>query len=107
MSLYVDPAVWQWRAIRWCHLLADDPHELHEFARRLDIPRRAFQDKRLPHYDLPEPTRWRAVDLGALEVSAREIVLVARRLRIRIDGEAGRHLAQVSRNTARDAGTWA
>lgn len=49
--------------------------ELHAFAERLEIPRRAFQGD---HYDLPEDYRAEALRLGAVEVDARVLV---RRLR--------------------------
>jgi len=45
--------------------------ELHAFAERLGIPRRAFQGD---HYDLPEDYRTRAIELGATPVSSRELV---------------------------------
>ena len=45
--------------------------ELHAFAERLGIPRRAFQGD---HYDLPEDHRARAIELGATAVPSRELV---------------------------------
>jgi hypothetical protein len=55
----------------WCHLASDAGfEELHAFAARLGIPRRAFQGD---HYDLPPHLRERAVALGAEEVSTREL----------------------------------
>jgi hypothetical protein len=68
----VDPAVWPWRDRVWCHLISDESYdELHAFAERLGIPRRAFQGD---HYDLPEDHRIRAIALGATPVSSRELV---------------------------------
>jgi hypothetical protein len=55
----------------WCHMASDTGfEELHAFAARLGIPRRAFQGD---HYDLPPHFRARAVELGAEEVSTREL----------------------------------
>src|SRR5262245_63471773 len=55
----------------WCHLVSDtDFDELHAFAARLGIPRSRFQGD---HYDLPTHLRERAVELGATEVTAREL----------------------------------
>jgi len=55
----------------WCHLVSDaDFEELHAFAARLGIPRHRFQGD---HYDLPPHLRSRAVELGAEEVSARDL----------------------------------
>ena len=45
--------------------------ELHAFAERLGIPRRAFQGD---HYDLSEDYRTRAIELGATPVPSRELV---------------------------------
>jgi hypothetical protein len=55
----------------WCHLVSDtDFDELHAFAARLGIPRHRFQGD---HYDLPAHFRARAVELGADEVTTREL----------------------------------
>jgi Protein of unknown function (DUF4031) len=70
MAVYVDNAVFQWRGRRWAHLLADDLDELHAFAARLGMPRRAFQDKRSgAHYDIDSAMREVALRLGAEPVS--------------------------------------
>ena len=45
--------------------------ELHAFAARLGIPRRFFQGD---HYDLPAHLRARALELGAVPVSTRELL---------------------------------
>ena len=55
----------------WCHMAVDGSfEELHVFAAALGIPRHRFQGD---HYDLPPHLRERAVELGAQEVSAREL----------------------------------
>ena len=70
--ILVDPAVWPWRGHRWAHLVSDESYdELHEFADRLGIPRRAFQGD---HYDVPAHLREEAIALGAVEVDSRELV---------------------------------
>ena len=56
----------------WCHMAVDGSfEELHVFAAALGIPRHRFQGD---HYDLPPWVRERAVSLGALEVSTRELL---------------------------------
>jgi hypothetical protein len=56
----------------WCHMVSDAGFdELHDFARRLGIPRRRFQGD---HYDLHAELRARAVALGAVEVQSGELV---------------------------------
>jgi Protein of unknown function (DUF4031) len=76
MAVLVDEPRWWWRGRRWCHLVSDTSlEELHDFAARVDIPRRAFQGD---HYDVPEEHRAEVVAAGAIEVGSRELV---RRLR--------------------------
>lgn len=76
MSVLVDAAIWPWRGDRWAHLVSDRSYdELHEFAARLGIPRRAFQGD---HYDVPAHLRLAAIEAGAEAVDGRELV---RRLR--------------------------
>jgi Protein of unknown function (DUF4031) len=70
MAVYVDNAVFRWRGRRWAHLMADELDDLHAFAKRLGLPRRAFQDKRSgAHYDIDSALRERALALGAIPVS--------------------------------------
>lgn len=76
MTVLVDAAIWPFKGRRWAHLVSDASfEELHEFAERLGIPRRAFQGD---HYDVPTEYRERAIDLGAQPVASRVLV---RRLR--------------------------
>jgi Protein of unknown function (DUF4031) len=73
------------RTDRWSHLLADDPVELHAMAAALGIPRRGYQRHRrsaaLDHYDVPENLRRRAIELGAVEVTWREMARLTREWR--------------------------
>jgi hypothetical protein len=86
LTVYVDdwrqPATVRDRTDRWSHLLADDPEELHDMAARLGIPRRGYQLHRrsaaLNHYDLPEAFRQRAIALGAVPVTWREMARLTR-----------------------------
>ena len=72
MTVLVDPAVWPWRGQRWSHLVSDESYdELHAFAARLGVPRRAFQGD---HYDIPASLREPALALGAEAVPARELL---------------------------------
>jgi hypothetical protein len=74
------------RFTEFCHLLADTRDELHEMADRIGMPRRFFQDHPWRwHYDLPEHLRDVALDLGALELTMRQVadLLRARRAAVR------------------------
>ncbi|KAF1721766.1 DUF4031 domain-containing protein [Pseudoxanthomonas wuyuanensis] len=93
MSVYVDDAVVLWRGQRWAHLMADTLEELHAFAARLGIPRRAFQNKTSgAHYDVPAPLREQAIALGAVPISRhrdRELVrAIIRRAKAQGRGES-------------------
>ena len=86
LTVYIDD--WRQRATvrdredRWSHMLADDAGELHAMAAALGIPPRGYQRHRrsevLNHYDVPESLRLRAIELGAVPVSWREMARLAR-----------------------------
>ncbi len=68
----MDDARWHWRGRVWAHLVSDSSYdELHAFAARLGIPRRAFQGD---HYDVPAEYREAAIALGAAAVDSRHLV---------------------------------
>lgn len=70
MTVYVDPARHAFRNMIMCHLWADDPEELHEFAARLGLRRSWFQQPPKAswcHYDISKSKRVQAVRLGAIE----------------------------------------
>jgi hypothetical protein len=69
---------------QWCHMACDgNLSELHDFAARLGMPRRRFQDHRLvPHYDLTPDQRALAVMLGAREIDSGELVRRFKRDRV-------------------------
>jgi hypothetical protein len=89
LTVYVDD--WRQRAVirqhedRWSHLVADEPEELHQMAAQLGIPLRGFQRHRrssaLNHYDLPESLRVRAIELGAVPITWREMGRLTREWR--------------------------
>lgn len=64
------------------HLVSDESfEELHDFAQRIGLRRRWFQDKgNVPHYDLTTDRMKRlARSQGAVRVSPRDIVLRGKR----------------------------
>ena len=76
----------------WCHLMCDDysPEglaELHQFARRLGAPERAFHDPQRgqprPHYDLTPELREKALAMGANPLSQADLIAYLKRGRER------------------------
>ena len=74
-----------WNGGRSCHMTSDNSvAELLDFARGLRIPLTWVQPRSMPHFDLSPSLRARAVDAGALEVTAVEFVRAVQRLRERM-----------------------
>jgi hypothetical protein len=83
MTVLVDVPLWPAHGRLWAHLVSDASlQELHEFARRADLPPRSFD---LDHFDVPEERIPALVALGAQQVSAHELTrrLIASGLRVR------------------------
>ena len=73
MAVYVDQARIPYRGMVMSHMVADTLDELHAMASRVGMKREWFQPRSFPHYDLPEPRRAHAVELGAVEIGQREL----------------------------------
>jgi len=72
VTVLVDEPLWWWKGRRWCHLVSDESlEELHAFAARAGLPRRAFQGD---HYDVPEEVRPDVIATGATVVTSRELL---------------------------------
>lgn len=74
MGVYVDAAIWPFRRMIMCHMIADTEAELHEMADTLNIPLKYFQNERYPHYDICKSKRARALRYGAKEIGREEFV---------------------------------
>ncbi len=79
--IYVDEAVWPYRGMLMCHLLADTVEELHAMADAIGMKRRWFQNDKYPHYDICKTKRALAVKAGAKEIGRREFVDLANKQR--------------------------
>lgn len=72
MTVLVDEAVWPAHGTLWAHLVSDaDYDELHAFAARAGISRRAFDND---HYDVPAERLDELLALGAQPVTGRELL---------------------------------
>ncbi|MFF8310809.1 DUF4031 domain-containing protein [Streptomyces lydicus] len=72
MAIYIDRPIWPGHGRMWSHLVSDESFdELHAFAARIGVPRRAFERD---HYDLPEERYADAVRAGAVEVGSKELL---------------------------------
>lgn len=70
--ILVDRPTWPGRGRLWSHLASDTSiEELHAFADRIGLPRRAFERD---HYDVISDRFESVVAAGAVVVSSREIV---------------------------------
>ena len=83
MAVLIDDPLWPKHGTMWSHLVSDTSlDELHAFAARAGIPRRAFD---ADHYDVPIERLDELVEMGAERVSSKELVrrLLASGLRVR------------------------
>jgi hypothetical protein len=87
--IYVDalrPCGAPWRSGVACHVVSDENvEELRSFAEQLGMPQHWIQQPTgaNPHFDLSPRLRSRALKLGALACSGRELIFAQRRRRAR------------------------
>jgi len=82
MTVLIDTPLWPKHGTIWAHLVSDESiEELQAFARRADLPPRAFD---LDHYDVPIERYDELVAAGAVPVSPRELVRRLRRSGLRV-----------------------
>ncbi len=86
MTVLVDPPLWPRHGRLWSHLVSDASlAELHAFAERAGLPGRAFD---LDHYDVPDEKHADLVALGAVPVSAGELIRRLRASGLRVPAHA-------------------
>ena len=72
VTLLIDPPRWPAHGRLWAHLVRDVSYEeLHDFARRFEIPERGFDHD---HYDVPADQFAELVAGGAVPVDSRELL---------------------------------
>ncbi|HET6807236.1 MAG TPA: DUF4031 domain-containing protein [Frateuria sp.] len=84
MTVYVDDMRAPLGRMVMCHMVADTDDELHAMARQLGLPRRYHQAPpkvRNSHYDICLAKRVRAVELGAVQITARQLAAMCRQRR--------------------------
>lgn len=84
VGVYVDGLRdYGWHRGPSCHLIADSVEELIEFAESMGLRREWFQAKSTPHFDLTAGGRELAVQMGAIELTNRQLIAKIRELRQR------------------------
>ena len=82
MTVYIDKANIPYRRMKMCHMIADSLDELHLMADAIGVKRKWFQSHtKYPHYDICLSSKAKAMKLGAVECSSKELVLKARELK--------------------------
>jgi Protein of unknown function (DUF4031) len=77
VSVYVDDMRAPFRGMLMCHMMADSPDELLKMADRIGVRRKWIQHAGAAreHFDICLAKRALAVAAGAIEVTARELVM--------------------------------
>lgn len=74
MTIFVDDMhkypIGQFRRMKMSHMIADTEEELHEMAAKIGVNRKWYQGD---HYDISMSMRAKAVALGAVEITMREL----------------------------------
>jgi len=80
MSVYVDEAVHPFGRMLMCHMMADTGPELRAMATRIGVALKWIQHEGEwhEHFDICKAKRALAIKAGAIEVTARQLVLGAR-----------------------------
>lgn len=78
MTVYVDNMKAQYGRMIMCHMIADTEQELHDMAQRIGVRRKWYQGN---HYDICLKMKNKAIRLGAIEVTKRDLVRKLIRIR--------------------------
>lgn len=73
--VYVGKNEYKYGRMIMSHMGSDNIDELHEMANKLGLKREWFQDKKHhPHYDISKGMKLKAIELGAVEVSDKQLI---------------------------------
>lgn len=84
MAIYVDDAQIPYRGMLMAHMVADTSEELRLMARKLGLKPHWIQGAGTwrEHYDISQVNRIRAIRLGAIGVSSRDLAGIRARKRV-------------------------
>lgn len=91
MTVYVDDMEAPYGRMVMCHMLADTTDELLSMADKIGVSRRWLQHSGTPreHFDICKSKRSRALDLGAKEITMRDMGMLVRSKREAMAQELG------------------
>ncbi|MGN6611178.1 MAG: DUF4031 domain-containing protein [Angustibacter sp.] len=102
MAVLIDPPSWPAHGRLWSHLASDTSYdELHAFAERWALPRRAFEGD---HYDVPADRYDALVSAGALPVASRDLLGALQRSGLRRPKRKGERV--IASEAAPDGRWW-
>lgn len=77
-TVYVDKAKNPYGRMKMSHLGSASLSVLHAFAKELGLKPEWFQDSALPHYDICQSYKKRALELGAVEIECKDFIKIMR-----------------------------
>lgn len=101
MTVYVDDMhlypMGQYGRMKMCHMTADSTEELLDMARKLGMRSEWLQNKGTwkEHFDVALGKRAKALALGAVEITMKETVVLAKKRWASLNNEKGQHDQQV------------
>ena len=88
MAIYVDFMCIEYKGYKWCHMLADNLQELHEFAALIEVDKRLFhRNASYPHYDVTVQMRILALENGAIAADRKTIIKCAKKLKVELNSQ--------------------
>lgn len=79
--VYIGKNEYRYGRMKMSHMAAETLEELHEMAQKIGVSKRHFQNKfGKPHYDICQKMKKKAIELGAMEVSDKELIKLFQRI---------------------------